>query len=95
MTLLDTFAPTDTRNPVHPALDFLSVTFANLVEYRRRVRQHRRDRLAFQQLLYLDDQTLKDIGYNRFDVVRANELPLHINAAQTLRMGDRYNCACN
>ena len=51
---------------------------------RQRRRNQRIDRQAFQSLLYLDDSTLADIGYEREDVVRHNRLPLDVNAALQL-----------
>ncbi len=47
-------------------------------------RKNRIDRLAFQQLLMLDDAALRDIGFTREEVNRANRLPLSQNASEEL-----------
>lgn len=52
--------------------------------YRETRKQQRIDRAAFETLLYLDDATLADIGYDRADVLSASRLPVHVNAARTL-----------
>ncbi|MEP0940136.1 MAG: hypothetical protein ABJH63_10505 [Rhizobiaceae bacterium] len=54
--------------------------------WRHRRRQQRIDRLAFQQMLYLDDHLLNDVGYQRFELEDANSLPLDTNAAQAVQM---------
>lgn len=58
--------------------------FCKLLIRRRRYRQAQIDRLAFRQLLLLDDDLLDDIGVTRSDVEWANELPIHQSAAQAL-----------
>ena len=52
-------------------------------------RQRRIDRAAFQTLLGLDDQMLRDIGVTRDEVRRAASLPLSVNAAQELEAAKR------
>lgn len=60
--------------------------FDRFQDWRKRRRQQRIDRLAFQQLLYLDDHLLQDVGYDRADLEDANKLHLDINAAAAVRM---------
>ena len=54
--------------------------------WQKRRRQQKIDRLAFQQMLYLDDHMLSDIGYQRRHLEDANNLPINVNAAQAARM---------
>lgn len=46
--------------------------------------EQRLDRLAFQQMLTLDEHMLKDIGITRGDVIYANNLPLTEDAAKVV-----------
>ncbi|MBL1437838.1 MAG: DUF1127 domain-containing protein [Rhodobacteraceae bacterium] len=52
--------------------------------------QQRQDRAAFQHLLALDPDILKDIGVSRGDVVWANNLPIEVNAACALEKEVRH-----
>ncbi len=51
--------------------------------------KQRQDRAAFQHLLSLEPEILKDIGVTRGDVVWANNLPMHVNAALALECETR------
>ncbi len=54
--------------------------------------QYRENRAAFDNMLELDDQALKDIGTSRDDVIWASKLPLSVNAAlelEKLKLGAR------
>ncbi len=42
------------------------------------------DRLAYRNMLDLDESILRDIGVTREDVIRASKLPLSRNAAEEL-----------
>ena len=55
-------------------------------------RKWRISRLAFQNMLYLNDRILEDIGVTRNDVFWANRLPLRVNAALELRKISRMKC---
>ena len=57
-------------------------TFRRDRELRRKWRINRQ---AFQNMLYLNDRILEDIGVTRDDVLWANRLPLRVNAALELR----------
>ncbi len=52
------------------------------------------DRLAFQQLLKLDEHMLKDIGVTRADVIYANNLPVSVDAAKEIECIARRNKVC-
>ena len=54
-----------------------------IASYRHR-RQLRIDRLAFKQMLKLDDNLLDDIGVTRSNVEWASQLPIHRSAARAL-----------
>ena len=58
--------------------------FAHLKAQIARRHRHNQRRLAFLQMLKLDDNILKDIGVSRDDVVWASKLSRDINAAQEL-----------
>ncbi len=47
--------------------------------------EHRTNRAAFQHVLGLDDDMLKDIGVTRDDVNWANKLPIEQNASLELQ----------
>ncbi|MEM8751031.1 MAG: hypothetical protein AAGF28_12085 [Pseudomonadota bacterium] len=51
--------------------------------------KHRVDRLAFENLMHLDDATLADIGYRREDVVAGMQMPLEMNAAMEIHRQSR------
>lgn len=51
--------------------------------------KQRQDRAAFQHLLSLEPEILKDIGVTRGDVIWANNLPLNVNAALALECETR------
>lgn len=53
--------------------------------WRRERHRQKIDRLAFETLLRLDEETLADLGYTKAQVTRASKLPLEINAAEHLR----------
>ena len=77
--------------PVVPSIGFrwkkwLSQKAEQFAAWRKRRRQQRIDRLAFQQMLYLDPHLLGDIGYQQFELEDANNLPLDVNAAQAVRL---------
>ena len=55
-------------------------------DWRKLRRKQRIDRLAFQQLLYLDDHLLRDTGYERTDLEEANNLPLDVDAAAAVKL---------
>jgi len=63
----------------------------DLKAYYRQRRQRRIDRLAFQHLIALEDDILRDIGVSRADVIWASKLPLSQNAAQELEIIARQN----
>ena len=72
--------------------DDLRRHFHSFMKYRELRKAQRIDRLAFQHVLYLDDQLLEDIGVTRDDVLWANKLPLTENAALELRNIARTKC---
>ena len=49
-------------------------------------KQHRINRLAFQQMLALDEHILADIGVSQGDVLWASKLPIEVNAAKELTL---------
>ncbi|WP_119165320.1 hypothetical protein [Algihabitans albus] len=57
----------------------------SLSESLRRRRDERLARLAFLNMLTLDEKTLDDIGVTREEVVWGSRLPLHVNAALEVR----------
>ncbi len=61
-----------------------------LLGYFKAKAKQRRDRAAFQHLLSLEPEILKDIGVTRNDVVWANNLPLNVNAAKALAKETRH-----
>jgi len=72
-------APTPKTSPnTRPVLVRLHKTILQffVTRYKRRI-----DRLAFKNILMLDDRTLKDIGVTRQDVKWASRLPLSEDAA--------------
>ena len=82
----DSFA-TMTLNAAEPGWKgWLVQRLAELNAWRKRRRQRRIDWLAFQQMLYLNDHLLRDIGHQRADLEDANNLPLNVDAAQAARM---------
>ena len=66
--------------------NWFSERLSRLEIWRKQRRQRRIDRLAFQQMLYLDDHMLEDVGYHRADLEGVNNLPLDVNAAAAVRM---------
>ena len=52
--------------------------------------KQRQDRAAFQHLLSLDPNILKDIGVTHGDVEWANNLPMNVNAAKALEKETRH-----
>jgi len=72
--------------------DYLRRHFHSFMKYLELRKAQRIDRLAFQHVLYLDDQLLEDIGVTRDDVLWANKLPLKENAALELRNIARQKC---
>lgn len=62
----------------------VSAWFHRFLERRAYRREQRRDRLAFRAMMHLDDNTLKDVGVSREDVIWASQLPLSQNAGQEL-----------
>jgi len=72
--------------------DYLRRNFHRFRKYRELRKAQRIDRLAFQHVLYLDDQLLEEIGVTRYDVLWANKLPLKENAALELRNIARTKC---
>ena len=72
--------------------DYLRRHFYRFRKYRELRKAQQIDRLAFQHVLYLDDQLLEDIGVTRDDVLWANKLPLKENAALELRNIARTKC---
>lgn len=71
--------------PLHTAFSWLGTLRSRFTAWHRERARLKTDRLAFETLLRLDDETLEDIGYTRKDVVRASKLPLEMNAAEQLR----------
>ncbi len=72
--------------------DYLRCRLHAFRKYRELRKAQQIDRLAFQHVLYLDDQLLEDIGVTRDDVLWANKLPLKENAALELRNIARTKC---
>jgi len=64
--------------------DFIRQAIRGLTQKINTRAQQRIDRDAFNQLLRLDNDMLKDIGVSREDVVYASRLPISENAAEYL-----------
>ena len=64
---------------------------AKAASYIKTRHQQKIDRAAFNNMLSLDDNILKDIGITYGDVVWASKLPLSQNAAQELNKIAREN----
>jgi uncharacterized protein YjiS (DUF1127 family) len=71
--------------------DMLGSFLAELKIWWQARQQRRIDREAFEHLLDLDDAILDDIGVTRDDVIRANRLPLSVNASAELEIIARQN----
>ena len=70
------------RKPIFPRLsDFAR----RLVDERRERTELKVRRQLFRNLLDLDDKTLADIGFTRYEVEDAARLPLEVNASLALR----------
>ncbi|MEP1206376.1 MAG: hypothetical protein ABJM29_17475 [Rhizobiaceae bacterium] len=84
MSVLQSHIPHDAISPAWK--DRLYRLAERLQAWRKRRRQQRIDRQAFQQMLYLDDHTLADIGYKRRHLEEADNLPIDVNAAEAARL---------
>lgn len=58
--------------------------FLHLKAYIKRKNNQRIDRAAFNNLLTLDENILKDIGVSRADIVFASKLPLDTDASRVI-----------
>lgn len=68
----------------HAALPLADYVRRLFVARRERAQQKLR-RQAFRNLLELDDKTLADIGFMRYEVEDAASLPVEVNASLALR----------
>ena len=59
----------------------LAIRFSN---WTKALEQRRIDRIAFRQMMMMDNRSLKDIGITRGDIVWANSLPIHQTASLEL-----------
>ncbi len=72
--------------PVFDQLYQLSKSVTTMVRsYFRIRRQQKIDRLAFDNMLSLSDEILRDIGVDREDVLQASRLPLSQSASKYLQ----------
>ena len=62
----------------------IRVILNSVVVFWQTWQKRRTDRQAFQHMIALDDNLLRDIGITRADVIWANKLPLSQNAAAEL-----------
>ena len=64
--------------------NFIKGIFAKLKQSHIQRHQQRIDRDALQNLMALDETSLKDIGIKRDDIIWASKLAMHENASQEL-----------
>ncbi len=68
-----------------PVLPRLTDYVRKLIAERRARADMKLRRQAFRNLLELDDKTLSDIGFMRYEVEDAARLPIEVNASLALR----------
>lgn len=74
------------ETPARPSIaNALRAVLDKATGYLKTRREQRDARDAFKTLLTLDDRLIEDAGLTRYDVERAAELPLHIDAAATVQ----------
>ena len=66
-------------------MGFLNQTAKRIVEHLASRRKLKQDRDAFNAMLRLEDELMRDIGVTRANVEWASRLPLEKNAADELR----------
>ncbi|ESR22832.1 DUF1127 domain-containing protein [Lutibaculum baratangense] len=85
MTMISGPVAQGTAGRTEPFAPRLTDFLRKLIAERRERAQLKLRRQAFRNLLELDDKTLNDIGFTRYEVEDAASLPLEVNASLALR----------